>query len=159
VAIESTPTRPLTDRRDTPRRWRFSLRSLMMVMTGIAVVLGLGAALPTFVSQILIGATWLVATGWLVPGIVFAQGDQRAFCIGAAVVVSSTWTGVGARFLEGLRQLVLFVPALIVSDRSAGFMTADLWLKHILLLAAAVANGWLCIYARRYFERSNASEL
>ena len=85
--------------------WRFSLRTLILAMTLLAVWCWFVSVLPTSFSQILVGLAWIIGTGWLVTGIFFAYGDQRAFCIGAAVVVSSMWTRVGGRFIQGVFDL------------------------------------------------------
>lgn len=117
-------------------------------MTTLAIACGLVTALPVVMSQILLGAIWIAAIGWLVTGIFFASNDQRAFCIGASVVVSSMWTGAGARFIDSLSQLL-----------GAPFATsikAGLWLDFLLVMATAFANGWLCIRAKHYFQRQIA---
>lgn len=131
------------------KTWRFSMRTMMLGMTGFAIICGLFSTFPTL-STMILGAIWLVATGWLLTGIVFAKGDLRAFCIGAAVVVSSTWTGLGGQYLESIIVLVRqFTP----SDTYGWPGSLANWLKHFFLLVSAVANGWFCIHARRYFER------
>jgi hypothetical protein len=99
--------------------------------------------LPVAFSQLLVGAIWFIATGWLVTGIVFGQGDQRAFCIGAGLVVSSMWTGIGGQYMHGFHSL--FLPGI------AGSLAA--WLDLVLIAGTAAANGWFCIWARRFFER------
>jgi len=133
------------------KTWHFSLRSLMIGMTSFAILFGLGAILPYAFSQVLTGLVWIMASGWLVTGLFFARGDQRAFCIGAAVVVSSMWSRIGGRFLQGVFQIFgLFFGGI---DLPSG-VTA--WLDLSLIVVTAVANGYLCIYARRYFERESS---
>ena len=96
----------------------------------------------------MVGIAWIAAAGWLVTGIFFASGDQRAFCIGAVVVVSTMWTGIGGRFIAGIFEL-----AGLFSGGFAFAGTLKLWLDLVVIAGAAVANGYLCILARRYFER------
>lgn len=127
----------------------FSLRSLLLGVTLFALVCGSAAILPAFISQILIGAIWIASAGSLITGIFFARGDQQAFCIGASVVIASMWTGVGARFVEGMTRLLT---VLLGGWRITG--QAALWFDLVLLLLAAIANGWLAVRARRYFEHS-----
>ena len=91
----------------------------------------------------MVGAVWFVATGWLVTGLLFAKGDQRAFCIGALLVVSSMWTGIGGQYMQGVHSL--FPRGL------AGSIA--IWLDLVMIAGTAAANGWVCIWARRYFER------
>jgi len=109
--------------------------------------------LPAAMSQIVLGAIWIVASGWLITGIVFAKGDARAFCIGAAVVATSMWSGIGGGFIGGIRSLfreILFHLGV------GGISSSETWLIHIVLAAAAVGNGYLCVLARRYFERHSS---
>jgi hypothetical protein len=121
---------------------------MMIGITAFAILCGFAAAVPAAFSQALIGLIWIAATGWLVTGLFFAQGDQRAFCIGAAIVVSSTWTRIGGRFLQGVFQIF----ALFFGDiELPGAVTA--WLDLGLIAVVAVLNGWFCVYARHYFER------
>lgn len=129
------------------------MRSMMLGMTGLAVLLGVVVAVP-FASGILLGGLWLAASGWLITGIVFAKDDARAFCIGAAVVVASTWTGMGGQFLESIQRLAMSIVPFDPFGPSPSLPgSVVMWFKHLALIAAAIANGWLCIRARRYFEQ------
>jgi hypothetical protein len=130
---------------------QFSLRTLLLGFTLFSLFCGLILTLPAFISQILIGAAWIASAGWLVTGICFAQGDQRAFCIGAFIVIASMWTGVGARFVEGMTSFLAILGAWTSSGQIAR------WLELVLLLLAAIANGRLAVRARHYFEREMES--
>lgn len=132
----------------TPRRMQFSLRSLFVAMTALAIACGFAGFVPVEISQLLIGFVWIVATSLLIVGLFFGRGDRRAFCIGASVVVSSMWTGIGGRFMQGIHYLFGIF--------SLGYGVSQpilLWLDLAVLAALAVANGWLCMRARAYFER------
>ena len=133
-----------------PRRWQFSLQTMLKGITIFAILCGFGAILPVAFSQIILGAFWIAISGWLITGIVFAKGDKRAFCIGAAVVATSMWTRVGGKFIQGISDLVTGLLGIGGLNNS---VTLDIWIEHIGLAAAAIANGWLCIKARRYFEQ------
>jgi hypothetical protein len=98
--------------------------------------------MPAAFSQVVVGALWFAATGWLVTGIIFARGDQRAFCIGAALVASSMWTGIGGQFMQGIHGVL-----------GTTRQSVLLWLDLVVIAATAVANGWCCIWARRFFDR------
>ncbi len=137
------------------KTFQFSLRTLMLCMTGFALWFGVVAVLPGFLSNMLLGALWLAGSGWLLTGIVFARGDLRAFCIGAAVVVTSTWTGIGGQFLEAFRILGSSLLGGLVDPHSARMASMLLWFKHLALFGAALANGYLCIRARRFFEQQS----
>jgi len=141
---------------DFPLRLRFSTRTLLRVTTALAVMCGLSVVLPNAFIQIAIGALWIIASGWLITGLIFAKGDTRAFCIGAAVVATSMWTGIGGGFVGGIRSMLRGVP-LHWGERSFGeYQVLEVWLVHLILAAAAVGNGYLCILARRYFERESS---
>lgn len=128
-------------------KWQFSLRTLLTGVTALAFILGIISLLPAAFSQAIIGIFWIAATGCLVTGLFFAQGDQRAFCIGAAVVFSSTWTHIGGRFLQGIFDIFS-----LLSNGGPMPQSLKLWLYHLAITLVACANGWLCIQARRYFE-------
>ncbi len=121
---------------------RFSLRTLLVITTFFAIWCAFVAILPVAFSQLVVGAFWFVATGWLVTGIIFGRGDQRAFCIGAALVASSMWTGLGGQYMQGIHSFLDFQQPIGV------------WLDLVVIAATAVANGWCCIWARRFFDPS-----
>jgi len=141
---------------DSPLRLRFSTRTLLRITTALALFLGFGTILPVAFSQIIIGAFWIVISGWLITGIVFAKGDARAFCIGAAVVATSMWSGVGGGFIGGIRSMLRGIPLAWGAESFGNFQTLEIWLIHTVLATVAVANGYLCILARRYFERESS---
>jgi hypothetical protein len=121
---------------------RFSLRSLLVGTTFFAIWCAFVAILPVAFSQLVVGAFWFAATGWLVTGVIFGRDDQRAFCLGAALVASSMWTGLGGQYMQGIHSIFGFGQRLGV------------WLDLVVIAATAVANGWCCIWARRYFDRA-----
>ena len=145
---EPPPFSPEQQHQSSPSRktWQFSMRTMLIGMTAFAIMCAMFSAFP-WTSGIVLGGLWLAISGFLLTGIVFAHNDKRAFCIGAAVVVASTWTGMGGMFLESLQRL------------THGFSTSSgwprVWMKHFFLLVSAIANGWLCIRARRYFEKGS----
>lgn len=153
--VDSSPEPPpLPPQR---KAWQFSLRTLFITTTAVALWCGFTVVLPGVLSNLLLGALWLGITGWLLTGLIFARGDTRAFCIGAAVVVTSSWTGIGGQFLEAFRTLGNLLAQGLSVPYSEGLASLLLWFKHFALLATAIANGWFCIRARHYFER-NADE-
>ncbi len=123
---------------------------MLVAMTVFAVLCGMISTLPVAFSQMVAGLLWIIASGWLLTGIVFAKHDQRAFCLGAAVVVSSMWTGIGARFLQGTFDVLSILLGGMSFPRSV-----KIWLDLLFLSGMAAANGYLCIRARRYFERES----
>ncbi len=151
TSVDSSPEPPpLPPQR---RAWQFSLRTLFITTTAVALWCGFTVILPGVLSNLLLGGLWLGITGWLLTGLIFARGDARAFCIGAAVVVTSSWTGIGGQFLEAFRTLGNLLAQGLSVPYSEGLASLLLWFKHFALLATAIANGWFCIRARRYFER------
>ena len=128
---------------------RFSVRTLLIGMTVFALWCALAASLPRSLTLILVGLAWVVILGWLVTGLFFARGDQRAFCIGASVVFSSMWSSVGGRLMNGIHEIAFSPFGLNIGS------TVLLWSDLLVLACLAAANGWFCIQARRYFERNN----
>ena len=55
---------------------------------------------------------------------------------------------MGGQFLEGIAQLLW-----LLTGSSPATGPTTLLLKPLALAAAALANGWLCVRARRYFQR------
>ncbi len=118
----------------------------MIGMTAFAILCGIAAVLPRELSNLLIGLVWIMAAGWLTIGLVFARGEKQAFCIGAAIVFTSMWTTLGGRFFSGAHDTFLLL--------FGGFTNrVPIWFDVLCLAAASIANGYLCIRARRYFER------
>lgn len=127
--------------------WRFSLSSLFGATTVIAIGCGFAVIVPVEISHLLIGLIWMIAFGILAVGLIFGRGDRRAFCVGAFVVVASVWFDIGGRVMQGVHYLFGVV--------SLGYGVPQqmmLWLDLGVLAALAVANGWLCIRARSFFE-------
>ena len=127
------------------KAFQFSLRTMMIGMTGFAFLCGFASVLPAAFSHALIGLFWIGASGWLVTGLFFARGDQRAFCIGSAMVVSSMWTRVGGRFMQGMADIFGMFVVMPLGMKA--------WFDLGLIVATALANGYLCIRARHFFER------
>lgn len=132
-------------------KWQFSLRTLMIGMTGFAFLCGILAVMPGAFFYVLIGLAWFAVSGWLATGLIFARGDQRAFCIGAAIVFLSTWTRIGGGFLGQIVDVVEWFTTVLGLPRFDIYVEAGL--KYVILIPLAVANGYMCIYARRYFEQ------
>jgi len=123
---------------------QFSLRFLFVVMTTVAVM----AVLPEVVSQLVVALIHIAATGFLVTGVVFARGDQRAFCIGAAAALLATWSGGG----RGLWSVFAYIAG--SNPGSSISRSLSPWFDLAILVTVSAANGWFCVWARRYFERS-----
>jgi hypothetical protein len=127
---------------------QFSLRFVFIAMTVIALSCGFAVIVPPEISHLIIGLIWIVAISILAVGLFFARGDQRAFCIGAFIVTSSVWTDIGGRFMQGVHYLYQ-----ILALGYGVSLPIMLWLDLGVLGLTAAANGWLCMQARRYFER------
>lgn len=125
------------------RRWQFSLREFLIATTVLALACGFAVILPLQISVLLVGLIWIVATSLLIIGLIFGQGDRRAFCIGALVVVSAMWTGIGGLFMHGVHSFI---------GMSSATQSLRHWLDLAVLAVVAVANGRLCVKARAYFE-------
>lgn len=139
------PDAQLLAGREIRRPLRFSLRSLLGLTGLLAVVFAAAVALPAGFSQLIVGAIWIAASGWLTIGLIYGRGDERAFAIGAALVVASMWTGLGGRFMQGVHEVL----ALVSLGGGRGMVA---WIDLLFLSIAAVANGVLCVAAKRYYE-------
>lgn len=130
-------------RRQTPRRprWQFSLRSILVATTIVAVLLGLGAlAGPLFAYIASVAATvgLMVLASAIAAGLVYGRGDVRAFCLGAgagigALLLTQGWS-VFSALLGGARSL-------------GGFASFATWLA--VHAAGVVAAGITSVFLRR----------
>lgn len=100
-----------TERPSVPRRFQFSLFWLMATVTIVAVVLGLGSTLSSFLGELLYLAVCCVVPTPLIICVVFARGFTRAFAIGALVpwVILFPWASGRGSFLTLTVTLVLSV--------------------------------------------------
>ena len=129
---------------------RFRLRTLLIATTLFAFWSALVSLLPYALSELVVGAIWIAATSWLVVGVLFTRGDRRAFYIGALLVVTSTWTGVGGRYMGGFHQLISVGPLATFTN-----LFPMPWIDLAMIAGTAIANGWFCVWARRFFERQS----
>ena len=143
----AAPPEPREGSLEETQSFRFGLRTLFRAVTALAIVCAIASILPAAFSQLLAGALWIVALSVVVTGVVFAEGDRRAFCIGATIAFTSTWTGVGGRLMGAIRQIAFLMTGI---DAPLG---AQLWLDLAVLTVMAAGNGALCVAARRYFQR------
>lgn len=134
--------------------FRFSLRTLFILSTVICLLLGFAVAVPAEFSFIIIGLLWFAGSGLLVTGLLFGKGDHRAFCIGAAIVASAMWTGIGGQFFQGIHA-----PLRLMFGNSELPRAVWAWFDFAVIFMTAVANGFLCIYAKRYFDRTNPPQV
>lgn len=117
---------PLTNARPgerprIPRRFQFSLFWLMVTVTAVAVILGLGSTLGSFFGELLYLAVCCVVPTPLVICVVFARGFTRAFAIGALVpwVMLFLWT-------TGRGSLLVLAVTLVLSI-VCGVIAAGTW--------------------------------
>jgi hypothetical protein len=127
---------------------RFSLHFLFVAMTALALGCGFAVLMPVEIGHLLIGLIWIVVLSVLMVGLFFARGDQRAFCIGAFIASASVWTDIGGRYMQGVHYIYQ-----VLTLGYGVSLPLMLWLDLAVLALTAVANGWLCVQARRYFER------
>ncbi|MEQ8838508.1 MAG: hypothetical protein RID07_17015 [Lacipirellulaceae bacterium] len=113
-------------------------------MTALGLLCGLAQLLPLGFSLFVLSVLNLAITSVAATGLLFAKGQRRAFCLGALLTVGYTWTTGGGVMLQQA-----------ISSYRSSTSAIWLWFKYAVLVAAAIANGLLCIYARRYFERTD----
>lgn len=88
MATSAEPPLPPPTRWRDRLRWQFSMRTLLIVITAVAIVLGLWTwiawSLPIAMYFIVRGA-WIVALVFLVQGALLGTGPTQHFCRGAAI--------------------------------------------------------------------------
>lgn len=109
-------------------RLRFSLAWLLVVVTTIALVLGLSVTVGSFVATIVFGFVYCVLPTPLVICAIFARGDAQAFAIGALI---PWWTHN------------IWLP-------NASFVSLTIW-----LLAMCSTCGIVAAFTRRWIVASN----
>ena len=109
-------------------RLRFSLAWLLVVVTTIALVLGLSVTVGSFVATVVFGFVYCVLPTPLVICAIFARGDAQAFAIGALV---PWWTHN------------VWLP-------NASFVSLTIW-----LLAMCSTCGIVAAFTRRWIVASN----
>jgi hypothetical protein len=95
-------------------RFQFSLRWLLIAVTGICVLLGFAYVFDALVLIVIGMLLWCAIPTPLVICLIYGQGDYRAFAIGALMpwVVSWIEAARGSVF-SGLEVLLLMVPSLL----------------------------------------------
>lgn len=111
-----------------PRRWQFSLAGLFLVVSAIAIVLGLSVTVGSFVATVIFGLVYCVLPTPLVICAIFARGDAQAFSIG---VLIPWWTHN------------VWLP-------QASFVSLAIW-----LLAMGTTCGTVAAITRRWIAASN----
>ncbi|QDS99969.1 hypothetical protein [Adhaeretor mobilis] len=132
---------------------RFSMKSLLIAMTGVAVICGLSIALPAEISLVFVGLIWFAITGLIFTTLFFASGEMRAFSIGAAIVASSMWTGIGGQFFQGIHRVLYFL--LGGTEVPRGLAA---WVDLLVIIVAAIANAVFCVHVKRFIDRHNQGE-
>jgi hypothetical protein len=122
------------------QRFQFSLRAQMIAVTAIAVVLGLSVLLGTVVIYTLfVGVMYCLVPTPLVIAAIFAQGDLRAFLIGALI----PWIILG--------RYPVF-PLTPIASMSTVQLFGHMVLSTVLLLFAAALCGALAMATRRWIK-------
>src|SRR4051812_15014281 len=80
---------------------QFSLKSLFIGITSIAVLCGVAFAPPQFIGFVVLGLTLLFALPALISGSIYMRGKWQAFCIGGAsmtLIVLSTFRSMSLAY-------------------------------------------------------------
>ncbi|MCA9235629.1 MAG: hypothetical protein KDA44_09150 [Planctomycetales bacterium] len=140
---------PQSDPAAAARRFRFSVRTALLVTTVLAIGCGVAKLIPYGITLLLTGATWIAGASWLATGVLFGRGDRQAFCVGGSIVVLSMWSQAGGQLLEGVRTLLRPLGLFGLGDSFTP------WLELLIVAAAVVGNGLLCVRARRWHQSTN----
>jgi hypothetical protein len=76
---------------NTPPRFQFSLRWLILTVTVVALLLGLWTILGRFAEAVVAALVLFVVPTPLVVAAIYGRGDLRTFSIGALVPFVMTW--------------------------------------------------------------------
>jgi hypothetical protein len=114
------------------------MATLMGAMTLVAVGLAVLFTLPSWVGILVALAISLVWIAILAAGAFFGKAAAQAFCIGA----------LAAHWLSRIDMTYLAFPP---SARDLNSLYAVLNLVGVIF--ADIFAGWVCVYARRFWER------
>ncbi len=139
----------MSDTEDSPRdppdrlRFQFSLRSQLIVVTLIAVILGLLVVVGKPIAWMMFhGVVYCLAPTPLVIGALFGRDELRTFCIGALVPWISTWG-------QSSPMLMIFYSPDPSTVQFGGWMIGT----TIYILVAGGACGALAVVTRRWLAR------
>jgi hypothetical protein len=129
-------------------RFRFSLRAQMILVTAVALILGLFAAGGWQIAWVLLhGLVYCLAPTPLVIIALFGRGELRTFSIGALVPWVGAWTQSPPSFAlvynPGLSALQMF-----------GWMLGS----TIFMLVSSVACGVLAVFTTRWIAKTFPKE-
>ena len=143
------PPRPPIDRPAGPQppRFQFSLKTQLWVVTGIAVLLGIGVSLPLKIVAIVVASVLAILPAALTTGLVYGRDDVRAFCIGGLFPAGVAVRGLYLGGMAGANRDMLGG----LAGNLEGLLTMALTL--IPVLVATIGSGFLCVWIRRVLIR------
>lgn len=78
---------------------QYSLRSLIVVMTGVAIASCVLFVLPQPLSSVVLGFCYLLASTAVLSLLIYGDGDIRAFAVGCILPLTWYWLTFGTRGL------------------------------------------------------------
>lgn len=118
---------------------QYSLRSLIGLMTGAAVVCFVLFVLPQPLSSILLSSCYLLGSTALLSLLIYGSGNYRAFAVGCILPITTCWLGLfmrGAPF--GARNDLGFLLTIGILTLASGLVSVGVrrWCER-----QRVANG------------------
>jgi hypothetical protein len=145
---EENAARPLTNGSggpDTPRRFQFSIRAVLIAMAAVAVGCSVIFAMPEWVAIPILIFCMIVLPAVLTTIMVYGTTRQRTFAIGAF-------------FPAGFMALWLGFFALGWGYNGDGETVVVLAIVVAIAWIASVASGLLCLWVRYVIERKESSD-
>lgn len=128
-------------------RVQFSLRTQLIVVTAVAVLLGLYVVAPASVIAIIGSLIFWVLPAPLLAGVVYGRGDLRAFSIGGLIPIVPAWISSGQPV-----QLYAW---------SVGQGRGSLWIPLatiFLTISASGVCGYIVMVCRRRLVQENGPD-
>ena len=131
---------------------RFSLRALLVVILGISILCALLFAVPDRVALLLLLVISCYVTIAAVLGIVYFDGNIRAFCIGmAAGAVNMMFLDMLYSFSMVLEEVAALLQGLNSADEVEGYSFGKLIFAYVLV--SCLSGGFLGVLARQLSVR------
>lgn len=122
---------------------QFSMATLMGAMTLIAIGLAVFLVLPYWIAILTIAIAQIGLLAFLIAGAFFGTGRDRTFCIGAVATQLLLLTNSAGSFGDSVTLWL----------RTSVSLRPDSVIFPIVRIMAVLFGGWVCVYARRFWER------
>jgi uncharacterized membrane protein len=143
-ASPQSPASPSPYQPPNRPRFQFSVKTLLKIVTAIAVLLAVLIAMPEIIAFPILMMFAVAFPTVLLAGVLYAKGETRTFAIGGLFAVVALWF----LFLGQIGRIDSVLFGYSALRKALGF-----GISMVLLVIMSCLNGWLCVVARRWFER------